>query len=111
MIQKTKTHNDLITSDLQTKFNLAETQAKPPVVFNKSVILSPAKSSIYAIDPNIPARHQKILLEANGPQSQLRWKYKNKFLTSNKLQPEKGWQTIELYRQNQKIDESLFLVK
>jgi penicillin-binding protein 1C len=103
--------NLFLSEELQKKYFLTESQSTQPQQFNKSAILSPGKSSIYAIDPNIPARFQKILLEANGPQQNLRWKFKNNFLTSNRWSPEKGWQTIMLYRGNKKIDESLFLVK
>lgn len=85
--------------------------AQAPVAFEKSSIITPAPNTIYAIDPAIPVKFQKIVLEANGPQDDLIWKYKGKVLKSKMLSLEKGNHRLELYRKNKKLDESSFLVK
>lgn len=86
-------------------------KADSPVAFEKSSIITPAPNTIYAIDPAIPTKFQRIVLEANGPQGNLVWKYKGKVLKSKMLSLEKGHHRLELYRNTKKLDESNFLVK
>lgn len=101
----------LVTTELEQLFISEIAKAGSPVAFEKSSIVTPAPNTIYAIDPAIPTKFQKIVLEANGPQDNLIWKYKGKVLKSKMLSLEKGNHTLELYRNTKKLDESNFLVK
>ena len=101
----------LVTSEQEQLFTAEISNAAAPVAFYKNSILTPAPNTIYAIDPAIPLKFQKIILEANGPQENLVWKYKGKILKSKMLTLEKGNHTLELYRKNKKLDSSSFLVK
>jgi penicillin-binding protein 1C len=101
-----------LVSPEKEQFFISEiAKAEAPVAFEKSSIITPAPNTIYAIDPAIPIKFQKIVLEANGPQNDLIWKYKGKILKSKMLSLEKGNHKLELYRKTKKLDESNFLVK
>ena len=106
-----KSSKEFLNKDLADSFLNEELSAVAPRTFNKSHILTPGKQAIYAIDPGIPARAQKILFEADGPQQGLIWHVHGKKLSDRKWTPETGWQKVELYRGQEKLDESVFLVK
>lgn len=112
LIHQKQTSEPLITSEEELRY-LAEEQSspRPPQTFAKNTITSPANSSIYAIDPGIPLKFQKLILQADGPQENLVWKFNGQILPTNKWTLKKGWQKIELYKAQQKVDETLFLVK
>jgi penicillin-binding protein 1C len=93
------------------QFHQEEQSSRPPKSFAANHIINPAKSTIYALDPSIPLKSQKLLFEAEGPQEGLEWRVQGKALFGRKWSPEKGWQKVELYRGSQKLDESVFLVK
>jgi penicillin-binding protein 1C len=111
MSSKLKTDSVLITSEQDQKFLSEEQSAEGNFKFTLNTIISPAKNSIYAIDPSIPTQFQRILLQADGNQNNLTWKYKGEVLKDTKWALKKGWQKIELYSDNKKIDETVFLVK
>ncbi|MGZ6486592.1 MAG: transglycosylase domain-containing protein [Pseudobdellovibrio sp.] len=111
-LAKNKKSTERLVTDEQEKLFIAEeANSTEPQVFGRSKILSPAANSIYAIDPAIPLKFQKIILEADGPQKNLKWIYKGTELKSKALSLEKGHQKIELFRENKKVDEATFLVK
>lgn len=106
-----KIHTDFLSAQTEKELSIEESSAPNPHALQVNRIVTPGPQSIYAIDPAIPIRFQKIVLEADGPQDNLVWKYKGSDLKSRLLPLEKGWQKIELYRSGQKVDESTFLVK
>lgn len=109
-----KTHpptDTLVENSVDLAFNQIEQKAVNPISSEPVQIRSPLNQTIYAYDPGIPAHNQKIRLSASGDQTGLKWKYKDQFLASDKVSLERGWQRVELYKDNVKIDESNFLVK
>jgi penicillin-binding protein 1C len=111
LLAKKQNNSEWLSSETVDAFLLGEKSAALPKEFNKNEIISPGKQAIYALDPNIPFKFQKVLLESKGPQKNIYWKFKGKVLSDNKWTPEKGWQKIELFKNNQKVDETVFLVK
>lgn len=101
----------LVSSEFDSYYTQVENQSQPPVALAKTKIAIPANNTIYALDPNIPLKNQKILLTAEGDQSNLIWKQQNEIIPSGKWTLKKGWQTIQLYQDGKKIDESRILVK
>ena len=90
--------------------NIMDNTEKPEE-FKLSRIISPAKNSIYAVDPAIPLKNQKIFLETDGKLKNLSWKYNGLPVSENRISLTKGRHRVELYHQGKKIDESTFLVK
>lgn len=106
-----RTHTVLLRTETEKEFVEQESSSPNPHPLKISRIVTPGPQAIYAIDPAIPMKFQKIVLEADGPQENLVWKYKGSDLKSRMLTLERGWQKIELYRAGRKVDESTFLVK
>lgn len=104
-------HTVFLASETEKEFAEQESSSPNPHPLQTNRIVTPGPQAIYAIDPAIPVKFQKIVLEADGPQENLVWKYKGSDLKSRMLPLERGWQKIELYRSGQKVDESTFLVK
>jgi penicillin-binding protein 1C len=112
LFSSTYNRKNSLLSAQQEQFFLNEiAKAEMPIAFEKSNIVTPAPNTIYAIDPAIPTQFQKIVLEANGPQNNLIWKYKGKILKTKMFSLEKGTHRLELYRNTKKLDETNFLVK
>lgn len=101
----------LVSSEFDTYYTQIENNSLPPLPLAKAKISSPANNTIYALDPNIPLEQQKILLTAEGDQKNLIWKQQSEIIPSGKWTLKKGWQTIQLYQDGKKIDESRILVK
>lgn len=104
-------HTEFLSAETEKEFSAEESSSANPQPLLVSRIITPGAQSIYAIDPAIPVKFQKIVLEAAGPQENLVWKYKGEDFKSRLLPLERGWQKIELYRSGKKVDESTFLVK
>ena len=104
-------HSEFLNAETEKEFSLEESSSPNPQPLLVNRIITPGAQAIYAIDPAIPVKFQKIILEAAGPQENLVWKYKGEDFKSRMLPLERGWQKIELYRSGKKIDESTFLVK
>lgn len=112
ILQKNPTKITSFTDPEDEKSFIQLINNSPSVTYTKTnKIINPLSDSIYAVDPSIPNNQQKIILQADGDQNNLKWKYRNEFLKKPFFDLKKGRHIIELYKNSQKVDQVKILVK